>query len=332
LISESEHIDDLIGKVLSKEASAEETAVVEAWRSENAENARYFMDMQSIFSRAESIPEQRFDTDAAWAKVSAQIGQKTRVVQMRPTQRAPRLRRMAAVIVALLGIGAAMFVLLNKRQPEFALRSSAEVLRDTLPDGSMAALNSRSSLTYEFDEKHNTRKAKLTGEAFFEVKHDDSRPFIIETESVFIKDIGTAFNVKALPGSDSIEVFVKEGEVAFFTEGDPGLLLVAGEKGLYLKSSRKFSRESIADENEAAYADKEFRFRNTPMKKVIRKLNEVYDIKIELSNAALEECTLARATFMNEDIETIASVIAESMQWTTGRKDGKIILYGESCE
>lgn len=69
----------------------------------------------------------------------------------------------------------------------------------SLPDGSQVWLNSESKLTYGEKFGENTREVELIGEAFFDVVKDKSRPFIIHTNSIDVKVLGTAFNVRSYP-------------------------------------------------------------------------------------------------------------------------------------
>lgn len=328
----NEHIDDLIGKVLSTEANASERSELDLWIAQSEANKKYFADMQTLFSRSANIVEEHvFDTDAAWNKVKMKLNDGGKIVEMPSRKTSPVRWRIAAAVVTLLGLGVVLFNVFDHNAPQFAMQSDANILQDTLPDGSIAALNKKSTLTYEYDAQKNIRIARLSGEAFFEVKHSDVQEFMIETQEVFIKDIGTAFNVRSIPGTDTIEVYVKEGEVAFFSKDNEGLKLTAGERGIYIKSTKHFSQSQPEDENPAAYADREFRFRNTTLRKVIRKINEVYYREIELSNPELENCRIT-ANFKDDDIETIASVIAETMGWNLTIKESRIILSGDKCE
>jgi len=82
-----------------------------------------------------------------------------------------------------------------------------------LPDGSVVRLNSSSSLTYDKNFGKNIREVSLTGEAFFDVEKDSSHPFIIHTNAIDIKVLGTAFNVKSYPGDANIETSLLRGKV-----------------------------------------------------------------------------------------------------------------------
>lgn len=331
----SEHIDELIAKQLAGEASSEEIALLENWKREHADNEKYFEDFTTIFNRSEYSSSQIvFDTDSAWAKVRAKILDEPtgKIVALQKRSWFTPLR-VAASVALLIGIAAVYYFMIENQQPQFALKSTMEILRDSLPDGSIAVLNKNSSLTYSLKKKEGRRVATLAGEAYFEVVHDAKQIFVVETQGVFIQDIGTAFNIRSNAESDTIEVFVSDGEVKFYSATSQGMNLAAGETGYYLKSSRRFEKKSFDDEdgNSAAYANRKFNFRNATLGRVARKLNEVYDTRLELSSEALATCRIS-VKFDNEEIETIAAVIAETLNLEMRESGGLIVLSGEGCE
>src|SRR5690606_2960126 len=82
----------------------------------------------------------------------------------------------------------------------------------SLPDGSKVTLNSASSIKYDKHFSNGRREIELIGEAYFDVKKDSLHPFIVETNHIQTKALGTAFNVKAYKG-DSILVALMSGVV-----------------------------------------------------------------------------------------------------------------------
>nr|WP_262899652.1 FecR family protein [Chryseosolibacter histidini] len=200
---------------------------------------------------------------------------------------------------------------------------------DTLPDGSGVYLNKETQLAYTFDKKKKAHVVKLKGEAYFNIQHNDDKTFIIDVDGVMIKDIGTSFNVKAYPESNTVEVVVEEGEVMFYTEKDSGLYLRAGGKGVYNKVSKTFTVEQ-ADPNVTAYKTRFFIFSDTDLATVVNELNEVYNKKIVVGSH-LEQCRLT-VSFNNETIEEIANVIAETLGLTTKISGNDIVLEGKGCE
>lgn len=331
MAKEWDDMDNLIGKCLSGEATAGEKLELEHWLQESKLNQKYFDQAKTIFEKAASAKvETMFDTDAAWNRVRRQLSGS----QHRPFRLdfAPWLRlRVAAGIAIVLGVGFFTYQWMRKPIQTFAVVTDRAVVQDTLPDGTLAFLNKKSELSFEYDPGKKSRKVKLKGEAYFSVKHDEEKPFVIETDEVLVRDIGTEFNLKSYPDQDTIEIVVTSGEVQFYTLKNSGLNLKAGEKGVYSKGSKSFYRIERIDTNELAYKTKVFSFNSTDLSSVINLLNEVYETKIELVNPRLRTCRLT-ANFSEDNPDTIVEVIAETMGLTITRKEDKILLDGKGCE
>lgn len=230
----------------------------------------------------------------------------------------------------MLGIGFVAYHWKDTPIQNFSVASDKATIQDTLPDGSTAFLNKKSELSFEYNEKEGTRKVKLKGEAYFAVKHEEDKPFVIETSEILVRDIGTEFNLKSYPDQDTIEIVVTEGEVQFYTLKDEGLNLKAGEKGIYSKRLKEFYRIEKIDTNTLAYKTKVFSFNNTDLGAVVNLLNDVYDSKIKLINKDLHNCHLT-ANFKEDNPETIVEVIAETMGLTITRQGDEILLDGKGC-
>lgn len=323
-------IDDLIGKVLAGEASAREQQEVYTWVEASETNRAYFENLKTIFEKAAGADVKvEFDTDAAWNKIKQKIGD-TKIVSLHERSRATTIWvRIAAGIAIFFGI---IYFLNNPIAPvqQMAILSTNSTMQDTLPDGSTAFLNKQSELVYSYDKKQKARKVKLKGEAYFTVKHNAEQPFVIEADEILVRDIGTAFNLKAYPEKDTIEILVTEGEVQFYTLYDSGLNLKAGQRAIYSKRNKMFYRIEKPDTNILAYKTKVFSFNNTDLKTVVALLNEVYNSKIILANPKLFDCRLT-ANYKEDNPAIIAEVIAETMNLTLTRKGEELILDGDGC-
>jgi transmembrane sensor len=326
--NELNDIDILISKVLADEASVYEQQIVSDWLLESQANRDYFNHLKLIFEKAGSAKvEEQFDEDAAWVQVKAKL-------QSNPKTKERSLFafdwRIAAAIAAVVCVTALFYVTNDTSQSVITrVSANAKTKNDTLPDGSSVFLNKKSELTYSFDKKEKARKVKLSGEAFFVVKHEETQPFIIEADEIRVRDIGTEFNLKAYPDKDTIEIVVTEGEVQFYTLKNAGLKLKAGESARYLKHLKEFQRIVKPDTNVLAYKTKIFNFDNTDLKSVVKLLNEIYNTHIQLS-PALAECRLT-ASFSEDNPNTIIEVIAETMGLTISRKEEDIVLEGTGC-
>lgn len=323
-------IEDLIGKVLSNEATAEDLRAVEEWRKASPENEKYYSDMELIFSKAATNQVKiDFDADAAWKKVKSRLGNKTkkeaRTVDFRPL-------RIAAGIVLIVAGGILAYRYFDQKPTQtLALVSDNQVVTDTLPDASTIVLNKHSSIEFSYSPKEKVRKVKLKGEGFFDVKHQEEKPFVIETDEALVRDIGTSFNIRSYPDKDTIEVVVQSGVVQFYTVNDPGMMINAGETGIYSKRAKVFAKLPKADTNVLAYKTRVFSFHATDLRSVVEQINEVYDSHIKLANEDIAKCQLT-VTFRNDELDTMIEVITETLGLTAERNDKKeIILNGPGC-
>jgi transmembrane sensor len=327
---ENEYMDDLIGKVLSGEASEAEQETVTQWRQQNAANEKYFADLKEIFEKAASGNiHLQFDTDAAWKRVKSEINRKGKSIALARSFVLTPLR-VAAALALIVTVSWLIYELTAPAPQTLQVIAEAATVEETLPDGSAAFLNKKSELQFEFNPREKVRKVKLKGEAYFTVKHDERNPFIVETGEVLVRDIGTEFNLKAYEEKDTIEIIVTEGEVRFYTRQNPGVNLKAGERAIYSKRSKQFYKIDKPDTNALAYKTKVFSFNNTDLITVVTLLNEVYNSKIKLAGEHLHHCKLT-ATYKEDNPETIAEVIAETMELELKHQNGELILSGKGC-
>jgi len=327
-------IEELIGKVLSEEATAEERILVSHWRAASPDNEKYFHQLKAIFENTSfSKSSHRYNADAAWEKVKSRIDNSKgiRTIPLHPEiQRSNLFLKIAASL--LLVIGAAYlfnFYRTQNHPASLEVMSDNKTTADTLPDGTDVFLNRRTTLAYEFDKKKNAHVVKLKGEAYFKISHNDDKKFIVETQGVFIRDIGTSFNVKAYPDSDLIEVVVEEGDVMFFSDTDSGVYLKANGKGIYNKKTKTFT-VAAPEENVTAYKTRFFVFSDIDLASAVKDLNDVYGEKITLDES-LKRCRVT-VNFNDESIEEIAAILAETLNLEADKRNGIIHLYGTGCE
>jgi ferric-dicitrate binding protein FerR (iron transport regulator) len=114
----------------------------------------------------------------------------------------------------------------SESAPALALNSEVSTKNGSrskimLPDGTQVWLNAGSKLTYGKDFGNSLREVTLTGEAYFDVVKDSSRPFLIHARNVDIRVLGTAFNVKSYPGEKTTETSLIRGSVEVSIKNRP---------------------------------------------------------------------------------------------------------------
>ena len=329
-----QHIDELIAKYCCGEASPAEVDLLLQWKNESEDNEREFAAMTRIMQET-TAPNAaaNFNTDKAWGKVKMVISKNTNEVQPHKLLRfTPHYIRIAAVLLVAVGLGLVAYYLLldeNKHGKQFI--SQNEIRKESLPDGSKIILHKNTTITFNDKDFTRKRNLQLTGEAFFDIKHDNALPFIIEAGKIFIEDIGTSFNVDAYPGSGQITVTVKTGVVKMYDSDNNSLILTAGEEANYDEDKKTLTKYLGTNKNKNAYADRILIFENTRLDDVVKLLNKIYESKIILAKSEMNDCKLT-ATFNNEKLNDILSVIVQTMKLKIDYKENAIVLTGENCQ
>ncbi|HMS68497.1 MAG TPA: FecR domain-containing protein [Saprospiraceae bacterium] len=306
-------IDALITKFLCGEASPEEAIFLEDWKSNSKANATYFSEMQQTYGLVHGRSLGKINTKAAWDKVSTSIQTKKPIRFLWPLSAAASLFILFSVLF-----------FLNKKSAVESFVTQKEEQTQTLKDGSVVTMDPNSTLV--LDEKFGKagRKLNLKGKASFKVVHDEQSPFIIQTDDVFIEDIGTEFTVENQPDNDTIFVIVKEGIVRLYDVHGSELIIKAGEKAWYIKSEKL-----IVTGLDARVV--KFDFKDTKLTDIVSLMDDSFDELIVLQPESIGRCKIT-TQFFDEDLETIVSILAETLDFQYEHVEGTYILKGKPCQ
>lgn len=323
-----EHIDERIARHLAGETTPEEDAALQSWVEASPDNRRYFADLQAIWEKTPALrpdASRLVDTEAALQKVKTRLRSGSKIRPM--TGRIGFLWRAAAAI-ALVAVAAYFLWLRNTPTPATVIAATDSALTDTLTDGSIITLDRQSGIALEEGFNKRERRLRLNGAAYFEVKPDTVRPFVVEVEKLEVRVVGTAFKVDDAADSSSISVSVTEGKVRVSASGQ-SLLLLAGDAAFYDKKTGILSR---ATTQQNPSQNRILRFDSTPLREVVRQVEKAYGLKITLKNRALEECLLT-ARYNNLPPERLMNLIAESFSLRLNKAGNEeYVLDGEGCE
>lgn len=149
----------------------------------------------------------------------------------------------------------------------------------TLPDGSKVWLNAASSLKYPVAFVGNERKVAISGEAYFEIVKDASKPFKVQLNNMEVEVLGTHFNVNGYEDEESVKTTLLEGKVKVMA-GSGAKFLAPGQQA-QLKSSGNIAVTSdISLEEVIAWKEGNFQFENADIKTVMRQLSRWYDVDV----------------------------------------------------
>ncbi|WP_346858512.1 FecR domain-containing protein [uncultured Draconibacterium sp.] len=211
--------------------------------------------------------------------------------------------RTSKVIYQTVGVAAAVVFLMlsfsfirnyisdRNHQPEYfeIYVPTAEQSRLTLPDGTRVWVNSETEIKYSNQFNTKERNIILSGEAYFEVAHNEDLPFYVVAHGARVKVTGTKFNVKGYTEDSKVETVLVEGRVELSRLGDKSgssIELIPGDKAiLNLKDSKvSISREDVMDD--VAWKDGKLVFRNIPLQEVCKTLERHFDADILLAGDA----------------------------------------------
>ncbi len=145
-----------------------------------------------------------------------------------------------------------------------------------LEDGTKIWLNSASSLRFPVAFKDNTRNVELTGEAYFEVAHNDNKPFKVITETQTVEVLGTHFNLSAYSDDDFSKTTLYEGRVTVKGQGAE-TILTPGQQAVL--QGNKLSVKNITNDDDLAWKNNEFAFHNESLESILKKLVRWYDVE-----------------------------------------------------
>ena len=153
-----------------------------------------------------------------------------------------------------------------------------------LNDGTKITLNAGSVLEFPSRFGQSVRRVVLTGEAYFEVKRDEKRPFIVKTDNIEIKVLGTSFNVSSYFDEPGIYTTLVQGSIALIRKGKPERIIVPGEQARYDKNNGTLNLFKVDTNEFTAWKEGLFYFKDLPLEEILRKIARWYDLKIFYTN------------------------------------------------
>lgn len=187
-----------------------------------------------------------------------------------------------------------------------------------LPDSTKVWLNNDTKLKFPDKFQDGSREVELVGEAYFEVKHDENRPFLVKVGNNSVKVLGTTFSISAYPDDPFIETSLITGRVIFQMNNISGenstYELSPGFSLIYNKDKNLLSKRVI-DESFYDYWKKGvYTFKNESLESLAIKIYRIYNIQILIDSEYLRHKTYTGTLSMDDNIFTFV----EAIKRTTG--------------
>jgi ferric-dicitrate binding protein FerR (iron transport regulator) len=261
--------------------------------------------------------DKEIDVDKAWNKVYSKLKENDLIPDKVPVRirflNNP-LTRIAAAAIILLSLGTVGVYLNNtgrlSKKISVVTANDQKNLRVELPDGSRITLNRNSKLSYHLNLGKHRRDVKLTGEAFFEISADATRPFTIDAGKASVTVVGTSFNVITKNIDSEVEVFVETGKVKVTdNEGSKSLTLDPGYVGTM--SSANSAKIMNTNPNYMSWNTGLLVYNGQKLDIVFKDLRRVYNMEIIADDPAILE-NLWTSPIDNQPQDTIIRLICAS--------------------
>jgi transmembrane sensor len=178
-----------------------------------------------------------------------------------------------------------------------------------LPDGSTVILNSSSKLIYPVAFTGAEREVYLSGEAFFEVVPDSAKQFIVRTDEITARVLGTSFNIKSFNGNGGPAISLVSGIVEIQSNNHQILVLAPGEKAQLHQVTGELIRNTFNYEEDVLWKDGILVFRKTPFRDVVQRLEQWYGIDFIIDQMPEKEFPVT-GKFDNEYLSNILQSIS----------------------
>ena len=196
----------------------------------------------------------------------------------------------AAICITILST----WMVMNDREPaeemvtyeEFTTPSGQRAMVK-LHDGTTVWLNARSTLRYPNHFAREERKVELDGEAFFDVEHNEHKPFVVSTEKLDIKVLGTKFNVFAYKGREEFNTALLEGSVKVYERMNEEKALFMNPNECVELKDNKLVKRPMGNTDFLLWKEGIYAFDDVPFEDIIKKFELYYDIVITVNNSKL---------------------------------------------
>ncbi|WP_374164831.1 FecR family protein [Arcticibacter sp. MXS-1] len=332
-----------------------------SWPDRHPEREEEFFQARDIILTASIIPSKELSTDEI-RHISERINQE---VSERERRNLPHGKvmllvrsmavRVAAAVLLCLTAGVSLLYLYRseERPSEVAGRvwNGSQTINQPglvrLPDGTSVVLKKGSSIHFVIPFANNKREVYLTGEAYFEVQKDKHRPFLVYSDQMVVKVLGTSFLVKAYKNDQQFKVTVTTGRVSVFSQKDAskarkssslddlngkGVLLAPCQQVTFNRdpetlTKREVETPSILSED---IAKSRLNFVETPFSEVVNTLSAAYDIPIVYNDDRLGKCPLT-ASLSDQTFYEKLALLCKAVEATYEVRDGRIVISGKGC-
>jgi len=193
-----------------------------------------------------------------------------------------------------------------------------------LPDGSSVLLNSLSAITYVADFSDSVRWVELTGEAFFEVRRNEQKSFVVKTGNLSTRVLGTTFNVRYHNLEKEIQVALLSGRVNIHTPAED-LILEKGDLAVFHRTEARTTVEKWDYARHFGWKDGMLYFNRATWPEIKEKLEIWYGVQIDIAGRHYKPGHFT-GSFDNENLRNVLESLSFTFGFTYEQKDKNVLI------
>jgi len=183
-----------------------------------------------------------------------------------------------------------------------------------LSDNSRVWLNSESSIRFPVAFAPGERKVQITGEVYFEVAHDASKPFIASVNGVDIQVLGTKFNINAYNDEEAIRTTLIEGSVRV-SKGGQKKQIKPGQQAQVISNDITVVDHVDLDKI-TAWKQGLFAFKGDKLQDVMKDLARWYNIDVVYEGSGTKDVEITGNIFRNWNLSEVLKILSTQYRFT----------------
>jgi transmembrane sensor len=195
----------------------------------------------------------------------------------------------------------------------------------TLADGTVVWLNSESQLSYPSRFGKGERIVRLRGEGYFKVTHDAAHPFVVQTENINTRVLGTEFNIRNYYSTDSHVTLINGRVEVSNTQSGKRVMLSPGQDA-FLNPNGNFSVARIDIDQYVEWKDGYFYFDNKPLVDIMRDLGRWYNVSVIFMRPSLKNIHMHYLAKRNKSIEEAIFLLNSLNKVNVTLKNGVVTI------
>lgn len=322
---------ELLAKYLSGECSPSELKLVQQWLEENPLHVKYVDQLKLVWKETGQSVNFNPNIEQAWEKIKRNIDVKDKSVSNhRFLNFNSWAFRVAAMLVLVVGVSLVIYYIssISSSTLKEVKTGVQQKLLIRLEDSTLITLNQNSYLRYPSSFKKEQREIWLEGEAYLEVAHRPSQPFIIYTDKATTKVLGTSFVISSYPSDSIVSVIVVSGKVQLSKSNSvkENIYLTKGFTGVFYKKDNLLKKTENTDPNFLSWKTGKFYFDQTPLSEVVNYLDGYYPYVFSIKDSSLKTIRLT-SIFDQQSMQDVLKIMELSLHLSYTIKKDTVYLY-----